>query len=313
MKCNESAIEYAQRMDNYTGRICIRNLQEGRMSNTIQAIINLVTDPQLELGDYYNQRHRANSLGQSLEEYIKDLYAGTLRETDEQKRLKKIADIFSYLGNDSNPPDAMLHGGDAIEVKKLEYIKGQIQLNSSHPKCKLNSDSPMITAACRDAENGWTEKDLLYIVGTVQKKKLRSLFMVYGADYAATEETYLKIKKKIKEGVESIEGVSFTETNEMGRVNGVDPLKITDLRVRGMWILQNPWNAFSYLTQVNSKKEFEFCAIINKKKYLSFEEHEQLESLRDTVKGLKVSDANIKNPNNPAKLIEAKIIRFSIE
>ena len=47
------------------------------MSNIIVAIKNLVSDPQLELGNYYNSRHRANAEGDSLEEYIKDLYSGT--------------------------------------------------------------------------------------------------------------------------------------------------------------------------------------------------------------------------------------------
>lgn len=134
------------------------------MSNILSAIINLISDPQLELGNYYNSRHRANAEGDSLEEYIKDLFAGTLREENEQIRLKKISTVFSYLGNDSNPPDAMLYGGDAIEVKKIESVQGDIQLNSSHPKCKLCSNSNMITAGCRNAEDGkWVEKDLLYI------------------------------------------------------------------------------------------------------------------------------------------------------
>ena len=92
------------------------------MANTIQAIINLVKAPQIEIGDYYNSWHRANGEGDSLEEYVKDLYAGTLRETDEHKRLEKISNIFSYLGNDSNPPDAMIKGGDVIEVKKRKSV-----------------------------------------------------------------------------------------------------------------------------------------------------------------------------------------------
>ena len=87
------------------------------MSNIIVAIKNLVSDPQLELGNYYNSRHRANAEGDSLEEYIKDLYSGTLREANEEERARKIRSVFSYIGNDSNPPDAMLFGEDAIEVK----------------------------------------------------------------------------------------------------------------------------------------------------------------------------------------------------
>ena len=272
----------------------------------------MVKDPQIELGDYYNSRHRANGEGDSLEEYVKDLYAGTLRETDEQKRLEKISNIFSYLGNDSNPPDAMIKGGDAIEVKKIESAQGEIQLNSSHPKCKLVSSSPMITEACRTAEKGDWTKDLLYVVGSVKQKKLRSMFMVYGIDYAASEEVYLRIKSKIKEGVESIPGITLTETDELGRINKVDPLGITKLRVRGMWILQNPWKAFSYVTEQDKKKKFDFFAIVNSEKFHSFNEYKELEKLVDTTPALKITDIKIKNPNNPALLVDAKLIRFSL-
>lgn len=283
------------------------------MSNTINAIINLVSDTQLELGDYYNTRHRANGEGDSLEEYVKDIYAGTLRETNEQCRLEKIEKCFSYLGNDSNPPDAMLYGGDAIEVKKIETAKGDIQLNSSHPKYRLFSTSNMITEACRDAEDGkWREKDLLYIIGSVKKKTLKSMFMVYGIDYAANEDTYLKVKRTIKEGVESLPNIQFAETNELGRLNRIDPLDITSLRIRGMWILQNPWKTFEYLTTLDSKRKFEFCAIINEDKYNSFDNVEELENLCRVKENLFISDVKIKNPNNPAKLINARMIRYYI-
>lgn len=281
------------------------------MSNILSAIINLISDPQLELGNYYNSRHRANAEGDSLEEYIKDLFAGTLREENEQIRLKKISTVFSYLGNDSNPPDAMLYGGDAIEVKKIESVQGDIQLNSSHPKCKLCSNSNMITAGCRNAEDGkWVEKDLLYIVGSVKNKNLKSLFMVYGMDYAAEEETYLRIKRTIKNGVEELPNIQFAETDELGRLNKVDPLGITSLRIRGMWILQNPWKAFSYITRLDTSKQFEFCAIINENKYNLYSNKNELEKIKN--ESLSITDIKIKNPNNPATLINAKMIRFSL-
>ena len=43
-----------------------------------------------------------------------------------------------------------------------------------------------------------------------------------------------------------------------------------------MWISQNPWKVFSYITNLDTSKEFEFCAIINKIKYESFPEHQTL-------------------------------------
>lgn len=40
---------------------------------------------------------------------------------------------------------------------------------------------------------------------------------VYGLDYCANEECYLRIKNTIKNGIESIAGVTFSETKELGR------------------------------------------------------------------------------------------------
>ena len=136
--------------------------------------------------------------------------------------------------------------------------------------------------------------------------------MVYGVDYAATEETYLKVKSTIKEGVENLPNIQFAETNELGRLNRIDPLGITSLRIRGMWILQNPWKTFEYLTELDSKKKFEFCGIINEDKYNSFDNVDELEKLCKEKENLSIVDVKIKNPNNPAKLIKAKMIRYYI-
>lgn len=77
--------------------------------NIIDAIINLVDNPMTDLRETYSRNNRANSAGDALEEYVKDLLSGTLNYTDERLRLEKISEVFSYLGNDSNPPDAMLY------------------------------------------------------------------------------------------------------------------------------------------------------------------------------------------------------------
>lgn len=210
-------------------------------SNIIKAIINLINKPKMELKEYYTSHNRANSMGTGLEEYVKDIFASTVDLIDEQVRLHKISEVFSYLGNQNNPPDSMLRGGDAIEVKKIERVGNALALNSSYPKSKLYSNSPMITDECRKCED-WKEKDIIYAVGVVDESKLKSLCMVYGMDYAANHETYERIKDVIRNGVISVPDVEFAETKELGRVNRVDPLGITYLRVRGMWGIENPNN-----------------------------------------------------------------------
>lgn len=277
--------------------------------NIINAIYNLVNNPVVELVSYYQGKNRANNAGDALEEYIKDLFANTFN-TSENERLERISEVFSYLGNNSNPPDAMLRGGDAIEVKKIETNGSALALNSSYPKHTLKSSSQMISAACRNAEN-WTEKDMIYAVGVVKGSKLKHLSMVYGLDYCASDECYRRIKSTIKSGVESINGVEFAETNELGRINKVDPLGITYMRVRGMWGIENPWHVFSYVYNRDFNKKFNFMCIINEEKWASFSNTELITSI--TADGFSIDNIKIKSPDNPANLLSAKLITYSIE
>lgn len=279
--------------------------------NIIDAIINLVNNPITQLVDYYQNRNRANSTGDALEEYIKDLFANTFNTT-EAERLKKISQTFSYVGNASNPPDAILRGGDAIEVKKIETNNASIALNSSYPKHTLLASSPMISAACRNAED-WTEKDIIYAIGIVRERNLKHLAMVYGLDYCASDECYSRIKSTIKNGVESIPGVEFTASRELGHINRVDPLGITYMRVRGMWGIDNPWDVFNYVYQRNMSNAFNFMCIINELKWNKFDNVNSLLELADCVPTLDISDIKVKNPDNPAQLNNAKLISYYIE
>lgn len=277
--------------------------------NIINAIYNIVNNPVVELVSYYQGKNRANNVGDALEEYIKDLFANTFN-TPENERLEKLSEVFSYLGNNSNPPDAMLRGGDAIEVKKIESNGSSLALNSSYPKHTLKSNSPMISTSCRNAEN-WTEKDMIYAVGVVNGNQLKHLAMVYGLDYCASDECYSRIKTTIKSGVESIRGVEFAETNELGRINKVDPLGITYMRVRGMWGIENPWNVFNYVYTRDLNKKFNFMCIINDEKWATFDNTELITSLN--VEGFSITDIKVKNPDNPANLVPAKLITFSLD
>ena len=279
--------------------------------NIIDAIINIVKNPIVELKEYSISHNRANSMGEALEEYVKDIFSGTLFETDKNKRMEIISEVFSYLGNTNNPPDSILRDGDAIEVKKIENKSSSLALNSSYPKAKLYSNSSMITDACRNCEE-WKEKDIIYAIGTCEKNKLTSLIFVYGEDYAAENKIYENVKNKIKFGLETINGLEFSETNEIGRVNRVDPLGITYFRIRGMWGIENPIKVFDYIYERDNTKQFNFMALINDDKYNSFFNREELENLEKENKYLEIRNVKIKNPNNPAQLRSAKLITFKI-
>ncbi len=278
------------------------------MSNILKTILRIVNNPIVDILTHYESNNRANSAGDALEEYVKDVFADSFHLEDNEHR-DRWSEVFSYLGNQNNPPDAMIKGGDAIETKKIESPGSALALNSSYPKEKLFSNSPMITKACRECEQ-WDQKDIIYAVGYVVNRRLKCFWLVYGDCFSAEKETYEKIKNIISEGINSIPNVDFRETNELGKVNRVDPLGITDLRIRGMWHIKNPKIIFDYLNLYSTEQDFQLIAIMKKKKFDSFDESDKnaINNL-DTI-NFSITDDMIKNPNNPAILIDCKIIKF---
>lgn len=279
------------------------------MTNILEAIVNIANNPVVAIRNHYTGRNRANNIGEALEMFVKDAFANTIQEQDEQVKNTKFSQVFSWLGNQNHPPDIMIREGDAIEVKKTQSANSDLALNSSYPKSNIQSNSNMITQECRTCEN-WTEKDLIYCVGHTTDDSIKSLWMVYGNIYAAKHETYQVIKQKITDGINEIPNVELAETNELGRVNRVDPLGITNLRIRGMWQIQNPRRVFNYLHTTGDT--FELVAVIPTNKYNSFptDSKNRIENLGNP--NLEISDVQVKDPNNPANLIDGKLIVFKI-
>ena len=281
------------------------------MANIIQAFINIVNNYKQDIGNITNGNNRANNMGEGLENYIKDMFANTYNIEDENIRLEKLSEVYSYQGNKNNPPDLMLRDSDAIEIKKLESKNSAIALNSSYPKAKLYANSPMITKACKECET-WDIKDMLYAIGYVHSATLKSLWLVYGDCFCADKETYERIKNTISDGITSILNVEFTETKELGKVKKVDPLGITDLRIRGMWHIDNPNKTFSYIYNYDETKDFQLICLMKKDKYNSLESSD-IKAIEDIHNdNIIVKDVKIKNPNNPVQLIDAKLLVFKV-
>lgn len=278
------------------------------MTNILEAIYNIVNHKKFAIREFYKGRNRANSMGDALENYVKDAFANTFSIKNEETRLQIFNEKFSWLGSQNNPPDIMIKGGDAIEVKKTQSAKSALALNSSYPKSDLRHTNPMITTECRDCED-WDVKDLIYCVGHTTDTEIKSLWMIYGSTYAAKHETYERIKTTISNGIDTIPDVVFADTRELGRVNQVDPLGITNLRIRGMWQIENPRKVFSYLHEPTDK-EFELVCIILNDKYNSFplESKNKLEDISENE--FSIENKQIKDPNNPANLLDCKLIKF---
>ncbi len=276
-------------------------------NNILSAISSIASFGNNNLSNYAsNYLIRVNAVGEQLEFFVKDAIAGSFK-LKQAKKEEKYSEVFSYLGNQNNPPDIIIKSGDAIEVKKIDGVRASdLALNSSYPKAKLHQDSPMITSACKTCEE-WVEKDIVYAVGHVQDHDLKILSLVYGDCYAASKEIYERIKNKISDRIKEMD-LEFSETNELGRVNRVDPLGITNLRIRGMWTIQNPLKVYDEFCKIEDKEKFHLFSLMRKEKYIAFpkEDREAIEKNAD----IEVKDIKIKNPDNPAKLIEAKLISY---
>ncbi len=279
------------------------------MSNILKAIINIAANPVVKLKETYEGRNTINNIGQAFEAYIQDAFANTISEIDSKKRDQCISDVFSYLGNQNNPPDIILRGSDAIEVKKIQSKGSAIALNSSYPKSKLYSNDSKITEACRKCED-WDTKDIIYAIGVTDDNSLKHLWLVYGDCYAASREIYARIGKTIKKGVEEIEDIEFAETKELGRVNRVDPLGITNLRIRGMWHIDNPLKVYEDYFEADDVNTFSLACIMRDDKFYTLDLNDQEAILNHS--DIELADIKIKDPDNPANLIDAKLITLVV-
>lgn len=280
--------------------------------NILEAFYNISNIEDLTINEITFGNNRANNMGEGLESFIKDSFTNTFFENDKNIRNQKYNEIFSYQGSKNNPPDLMLKNGDALEIKKVESLTTDLQLNSSYPKAKLFANSTLINKHCKNCEN-WDEKDFIYTVGHIPKgtNKLSSLWFVYGTLYAADEKCYTNVKNSLTESLENNSDIDFSETKEIGRVNFVDPLKITNLRIRGMWLLQPPYKVFKHIHEYSNQINFQCFLIIPNDKYSTFpiESRNKIEN----HKQISIKNIQLENPNNPVNLIDSKLITIKVK
>ena len=284
------------------------------MGNILTAITAIVNSS-LILSDSTSEKiqNRVNQMGAALEDYVKNAFADCIGK-DQRTINSQHNSTFSYLGNNTNPPDAMLKGSDAIEIKKVESAKNTLQFNSSYPKNKLSSGNQKNSEKCKNCEK-WDTKDMIYIVGHVQNSILHNIFFVYGDVYCDAHSVYEKVENTIKECVQTLDGIELSETKELGRINKVDHLGISSLRVRGMWVIDSPFKQFEYLYKGEDKEEslsFRLIAIIPEDKYNSFENKSDFE-IFCVNHGVVINDEDVPNPQNPAEMIKCKVIIYKVQ
>lgn len=252
------------------------------------------------------EQPRVNKEGTPFDAYIKDSFCNTFSVKDPSKKMEIYLKKFSYLGSQNYPPDIMLRGGDAIEVKKVKNFGGTaVALNSSYPKQKLKFNGPMITEELKNCED-WKQKDMVYCIGNVFSNKVKIITFVYGDCYAASSDVYENVKKPLIDGIKSL-NLKLAKTKELARLNKIDPLEITDLRVRGMFQILSPIRFFSELINPNIKNNLSVFAIMRKEKFESFSNEDK----KKVNNEMDIKNIKIKDPNSPSKLIDAKLISFS--
>src|SRR3989344_1859974 len=198
-------------------------------TNLLKALNNISKLESFQLAELYSGQNRINNVGTALEYFIRDTFCSSIDVIGLDEKDKKHSEYLSYLGNQNNPPDFIVKNGDAVEVKKIGGLVGNIALNSSYPKSKLHGDDVRILQSCRECDGGkWSNKDIIYAVGSVSESKIKTLWFLYGDCYAADREVYENTLKSISEIVHEIDHLEFTaETNEIAGVRKVDPLGIT--------------------------------------------------------------------------------------
>lgn len=119
---------------------------------------------------------------------------------------------------------------------------------------------------------------------------------------------YENISNRIADNLSS----SFPEsklTNELARINNVDPLGITKLRVRGMWLISNPLKVFSeFFNYKSDNQKFTLFCLMKEEKFNSFNIKDRNLILEDEK--INCEKIQIKDPNNPVKKLNCIFIRY---
>ncbi len=235
--------------------------------------------------------NRANSVGDALEFFIRDSFCNSYTITDGTKKSKVYSSFFSYLGNQNNPPDIMIMGGDAFEIKKAKNPFTAPTLNGVLPKDKLHAEDARITNACRNCEKTpWKMKDIFYVFGNVKKGVLRHIIFVHGACYAMDPKIYdnfvwdTKVKKN---------GVTVKLSSRIQKT-------------------KNTLKMFQNLLKLNDETKLQIIVIMKKEKYFSYPltDRKRLENLSN--KSISITDVMIPDPAKSNGYINAELINCSI-
>ena len=98
--------------------------------NILRAILNIVSFGNTNLKSYASTYlSRVNAVGEQLEFYLKDAIASSFNLAQNKKE-EEYSRVFSYSGNQNNPPDMIIRKGDAFEIKKIKTPSASLALKN---------------------------------------------------------------------------------------------------------------------------------------------------------------------------------------
>ena len=283
--------------------------------NILTAIKNISDFKTNNMSEYFKDyaTTQIKTVRQQMEYYVKDAISGSFKSVKDKKPTDRYKGIFSYIGSKNKPPDMIIQGGDAVVIKTIKTYRGSLTINNYPPKDRIMWNDPWIVKNCREIDGGqWNSKDIFYATGWIEKRKMKYLIFIQGSCFFPEEEVYNKkiqgLKKNIYDYLES-EGLEANRTIGLGKVNNMDPLGITDLRIKGVWRIKHPLKTFSDTFSYDKNKDFTLIALMLKNKFDSFPKKDIDALVIDNQ--IEIEDVKIKNPNKPERKIEAKLITTS--
>ncbi len=276
-------------------------------TNVLVALKNILDRNSSILTPIFRSNGTVNTAGDSLEFFVKDMFCtGASQYHHEPEKMRVYRNYLSWTGNSTNFPDFIVKGGVGVEPKKLNNLSySTLALNSSYPKDYIYPDSQNLPREIN--EEDWERKEVIYVAGNLntQNDKLLTLWFAYGNTMVADRSIYLNLINEIREAVEST-NATLIASKELARAKGIDPLNLSNLRVRGMYELEHPHSVFSeYITRndipLDATKIFLVMLVDD---YNEIEEKPDF-STHFSSGHLKQTEIQIPNPNNPSENLEA--------
>ncbi|XNN69253.1 NgoPII family restriction endonuclease [Bacillus pumilus] len=276
-------------------------------TNVLVALKNILDRNSCILTPIFRSNGSVNAAGDSLEYFVKDMFCtGASQYQYEHEKMRKYNEYLSWTGNSSNFPDFIVKGGVGVEPKKLNNQSyTSLALNSSYPKDYIYPNSQNLPKFIDEDE--WDKKDVIYVAGNLNtaNNKLLSIWFAYGNTMVANRSIYLNLIDEIREAIAST-NATLMESKELARAKGIDLLKLSNLRVRGMYELEHPHKVFSkYISRddipIGASKIFLIMLVED---YIAIEEKPDLSIYLASGK-LKKTEINIPNPNNPNESLKA--------